>query len=124
MTRALLLLSSVVACGSERPPALPDTPPHAAAIGPADSMVAEVGSYTLWFTLARPATDSAGNACTERGLEIRTGSQRRLVPLLYTREAPMAENDTSVLVHLSDQCVRGALYRVNLRSAQPTPVRP
>lgn len=123
MTRALLLLASVVACGGERRQALPDTPPRAAEIGPADSMVAKAGPYSLWFTLARPATDSVGTACTERGLEIRTGSQRRLVPLLYTREAPMVENDTSVLVHLSDHCGRGALYRVNLRSAQPTPVR-
>lgn len=85
-------------------------------------MVARVGHHTLWFTLARPAHDPAGQSCLERGLEIRTDSGRRLVPLLYTREAPMPETDSTVLVHLSDKCMTGPLYRVNLGSAQPVPV--
>ncbi len=35
----------------------------------------------------------------------------------------MPETDSTVLVHLSDHCMTGPLYRVNLRSAQPVPVR-
>lgn len=89
----------------------------------ADSLVARSGPFEFWFTLSRTAADSAGNACLERGLEIRTDSSRRLVPLLYTREAPVPETDSTMLVHISDSCAPGDLYRVNLRTAQPVRVR-
>ncbi len=86
-------------------------------------MVGTLGPYSFWFTLTRQAHDSAGVACQERALEIRSDSARRLVPLLYTGEAPVPESDSTVLVHLFQECRPGALYRVDLRSGQPTPVR-
>jgi hypothetical protein len=89
--------------------------------GPADSLVGRMDGWSFWFTLSRSATDSTGQPCAERGLEIRSDSTRRLVPLLYTREAPMPESDSTVLVHLYNQCVPGRLYRVDLRTALPTP---
>lgn len=86
-------------------------------------MVGQSGPFEFWFTLSRTASDTAGNTCLERGLEIRTDSSQRLVPLLYTREAPVPETDSTVLVHLSNSCAPGDLYRVNLRTAQPVRVR-
>lgn len=123
MSRALVLLALLTACGGESPssqPATADT--TAAAPLVADSMVGQSGPFEFWFTLSRAASDSAGNQCLERGLEIRTDSSRRLVPLLYTREAPMPETDSTVLVHLSGSCAPGDLYRVNLHTAQPVRV--
>lgn len=120
MTRALLLLALLAAC-AEKPPVSQAATDSAVPAAPADSLVGQMDRWSFWFTLSRSATDSAGQPCTERGLEIRTDSTRRLVPLLYTREAPMPESDSTVLVHLSDNCAPGRLYRVNLRTALPTP---
>jgi hypothetical protein len=122
--KALVLLALVAACGGEPPASHPATADSVttAPVAP-DSLVGRSGSFEFWFTLSRTAADSAGNACLERGLEIRTDSSRRLVPLLYTREVPMPETDSTVLVHLSDSCAPGDLYRVNLHTAQPVRVR-
>lgn len=120
MKRAPLLLAVLLACRSEPRASQPVTDSiHVAA--PADSQVGRVAHYSFWFTLARSAHDSTGALCSERGLEIRSDSSRRLIPLLYTREAPVPESDSTILVHLSDACVQGRAYRVNLRTAQPTP---
>lgn len=121
MRRALLLLAVLLGCRSEPPASQPVTASVHVAV-PADSQVGQVAQYTLWFTLARPAHDSTGAPCSERGLEIRSDSSRHLIPLLYTREAPVPESDSTILVHLSDNCAQGRAYRVNLRTAQPTPV--
>lgn len=118
------MLALVVACEAEPPSSRPVTSDRVASVpATADSMVGRQGPYEFWFTLSRQASDSAGNQCVERGLEIRNDSIRRLVPLLYTREAPMLESDSTALVHLSGTCVPGDLYRVNLRTAQPVRVR-
>lgn len=124
MSRAFVLLAVLSACAGEPPASQPATT-DTVAVEPvaADSMVGRSGPFQFWFTLSRTASDSAGNLCLERGLEIRTASSRRLVPLLYTREAPVPESDSTVLVHLSDACAPGDLYRVNLKSAQPVRVR-
>ena len=94
-----------------------------AATAPSDSLVGQAGPYAFWFTLARPATTASGATCVERGVEIRTDSSRRLIPLLYTREAPVSETDSTVTLHLSEHCAPGPLYRVNLHTGQPVPVR-
>jgi len=73
----------------------------------------------LWLTLAREGRDSGGAPCVERGLEIRDGSRRTPVPLLYTRDAPRLLNDSIALARLSTHCVAGPRYRVNLRTGQP-----
>jgi hypothetical protein len=73
----------------------------------------------LWLTLSREGRDSSGTLCVERGLEIRYGSRRMPVPLLYTRDAPRLLNDSTALARLSTHCVTGPQYRVNLRTGQP-----
>lgn len=127
MKRALVLLVGLAGCTSEKPAlhaATDDRAADSAAItAPSDSLVGRAGPYTFWFTLARPATSASGAACVERGLEVRTDTSRRLVPLLYTREAPVSETDSTVTLHLSERCAPGPLYRVNLRTGQPVPVR-
>lgn len=125
MRGALLLLSLLMACGPapRKSAATHTTTDSAATVAVSDSLVATVSGRTLWFTMARAAQGSGGT-CLERSLEIRTDSSRQLVPLLYTREAPMPESDSTVLVHLWNDCAPGPLYRVNLRSGQPVPVRP
>ena len=53
----------------------------------------------------------------------RTPLDARLVPLLYTGESPVRVDDSTVQVHLFRDCRPDALYRVELRTGQPTPVR-
>lgn len=77
------------------------------------------GGAELWFTLAREDRDSVGAQCVERGLEIREGTRRTPVPLLYTRDAPRIVNDSIVGARLWTACAAGPEYRVNLRTGQP-----
>lgn len=129
MTRALLLLAAAGAgCSGERAQEAPaDSAPDGAiatAPQPAESLVLSLGEGGgIWFTIAREATTEDGRSCLERGLEIRDAAGVRLVPLLYTGEAPVPVDDSTVEVHLFRNCRPDALYRVNLRTGQPTPVR-
>lgn len=107
-----------------------DRPPAAAAdsaaqpAGPADSLVLRVNDSTaVWFTASRPAADSAGRPCVERTVEIRTGSRRQLVPLLYTAQAPTVRDDSTLEAMLWKDCAPMARYRVHLRTGLPTPIR-
>jgi hypothetical protein len=106
-----------LACGERATP-----PPQAdasASTPPADSLVATAPSGAeIWFTLAR--TDSgAGGRCTARAVEIRRGSTRIPVPLLYTAAAPEIVNDTTFRARLSDACRPGDSYLVNMRTGRP-----
>ena len=129
MSRALLLLAVVAAgCSGERrdgeKAALEADAAAAARPVPPDSLALSLGECTgIWFTIAREATAEDGSSCLERGLEIRDSSGTRLVPLLYTGEPPIVVDDSTVQVHLFRDCRPDALYRVNLRTGQPTPVR-
>jgi hypothetical protein len=97
---------------ARHPPALPQ--------GPVDSLVAASGSgVEIWFTLAREATGADGTRCTERGLEIRRGSSRRKVPLLYTGSAPVLLNDSTMRALLWNHCAPSEAYLVNLRTGHP-----
>jgi hypothetical protein len=129
MKRALLLLAVAAAgCSGERPTgevAASDAD-SAAAASPAstDSLALSLGEGAgIWFTIAREATSEDGRSCLERGLEIRDSAGARLVPLLYTGESPVRVDDSTVQVHLFRDCRPDALYRVELRTGQPTPVR-
>lgn len=129
MTKALLLLAAAGAgCRGERAQeAAADSSPEAAfgtAPEPAESLALSRGEGgEIWFTLAREATGEDGRSCLERGLEIRDSMGVRLVPLLYTGEVPVRIDDSTVQVHLFRDCRPDALYRVNLRTGQPGPVR-
>lgn len=112
-----------LACGERSGP-----PPAGAAAStpapPADKLVATTPDGTeLWFTLARVDTGN-GRRCTDRALEIRRGTRRVPVPLLYTSAAPELVNDSTARARLSTHCRPGAAYLVNLRTGQPVRERP
>lgn len=112
----LLALAACSGRVEERPSTLGD-PPH---VAPADSLVATgPDGAEIWFTLAREATGSDGTRCTERGIEIRRGSTRLKVPLLYTGSAPVLLNDSTLRALLWNHCAPGNSYLVNLRSGHP-----
>jgi hypothetical protein len=91
---------------------------------PADSLLLTLGDgATVWYTHARAAHGADGSACVERGLEIRRGGARAAVPLLYTREIPVATDDTTLEARLYLDCVPGDRYRIDTRTGQPTPIR-
>ena len=108
-----------VACG-ERPAAeLSGQGGESAAPMPADSLVATApGGAEIWYTLARVDSGSTGR-CTDRAIEIRRGAQRTPVPLLYTGTAPQIVDDTTFRARLSDHCVPGDSYLVDLRTGRP-----
>lgn len=76
----------------------------------------------VWWTLARESADSSGTRCVERGLEVRRDETRVAVPLLYSADVPAVVDDTTLQVRLWTDCVPGRLYRVNVRTGQPTAV--
>lgn len=77
----------------------------------------------IWLTLARDGRDSSGVACVERGLEIREGTRRTPVPLLYTRDRPRLVNDSTISARLWTHCAAGPEYHVNLRTGRPVRAR-
>ena len=88
--------------------------------GPADSLVLTTpGGAQVWFTLARSATGVGGQACVERGLEIRGRGRKVPVPLLYTGVPPVLLNDSTMRAVLWTHCQPGDVYLVNLRNGQP-----
>ncbi len=73
----------------------------------------------IWFTLSRPARSTEGQACVERGLEIRRDGRRLPIPLLYTGEAPTVVNDSTIRAVLWTNCRPVTPYRVDLRTGRP-----
>jgi hypothetical protein len=123
----LVLAGLVAACSGERggrPSAAPGAPAATAEPSrPGDSLVLRTPSGTeLWFALAREERDSAGTPCLERTLEIRSGSRRVPVPLLYTRDGPRLINDSTVSARIWNRCAPGDEYRINLGTGQPVRV--
>lgn len=128
MRRALAAgaVIAAVACGSGRVPdrvasdsvrtSEPDPPDSLVVTGPHGAEV--------WFTLARPDRGTDGSHCVDRSVEIRLGGNRIPVPLLYTEEAPRFVNDTTLEAVLYRACRPLDRYHVDLRTGQPTPVRP
>ncbi|MFI5235062.1 MAG: hypothetical protein ACHQXA_05070, partial [Gemmatimonadales bacterium] len=111
---ALLLL---LGCG-ERPAPKPVAPPPPPA-GPADTLVLTAPGFEVWFTAARTDTGADGHRCTERSIEIRQGSKRTLVPLLYTGAVPTRVNDSTIRADLWALCQPSEGYRVGLGDGQP-----
>lgn len=99
----------------------PSNTAESARVIPADSLVARNGDgVEIWFTLPREAVSSNGTHCTERGIEIRRGSTRVKVPLLYTGSAPVFLNDSTIRARLWTRCEPGDVYLVDVRSGRPT----
>lgn len=57
-------------------------------------------------------------------MEIRAGGRTIPIPLLYTGETPTVTNDSTLRVHLWRHCGPADLYRVDLRTGQPTRAGP
>jgi hypothetical protein len=53
-------------------------------------------------------------------MEIRAGGRAIPIPLLYTGETPTITNDSTLQVHIWRHCMPADLYRVHLRTGQPT----
>jgi hypothetical protein len=118
-SRVLPLLLAVVACGRKEttPPPSSDPPP---AVVDAELALQVSDSVAIWFTSARTDTSAEGTACRERVMEIRVRDRAIPVPLLYTGEVPTITTDSTVEVHIWRHCVPADLYRVNLKTGQPT----
>jgi hypothetical protein len=87
---------------------------------PADSLVATAPSgVEVWFTLSREGKAADGTTCTDRTIEIRRDGTRVPVPLLYTGTAPELVNDSTIRARLSNRCVPGDAYLVDLRTGRP-----
>lgn len=113
-------LAAAAGCGDTSGGTAGD-PADPARVVPSDSLVAQRGDgVELWFTLPREAVGSNGTRCTERGIEIRRGSTRVKVPLLYTGSAPVFINDSTIRARLWNRCQPGDVYLVDVRSGRPT----
>jgi hypothetical protein len=119
--KALVALIGLVGCERSAPSpaaeAAPAAPAEASA--PAPEQILTAGDAEVWFGAAREGRDSAGTACVERTLEIRSAAGRRVVPLLYTRDTPTVVNDSTIRARLFSNCVAGPTYQVDLRSGLP-----
>ena len=122
MTRRILLaVLTLAGCGDKVPSRAADSP--SAAAPPAAELALQVSdSVAIWFTRARADTSADGSECRERVMEIRVRERAIPVPLLYTGEVPTITTDSTVQVHIWRHCEPDALYRVNLRTGQPTRV--
>ncbi len=121
MTRTgrVLLPILLAACGGVKDRAVTADTVEAATAP--DSMVLTVDdSTTVWLADAREATDSTGASCLERVIEIRRDTSLRRVPLLYTAEAPLLLDDTTLSAVLYRDCRPTLTYRVDLRTGYPT----
>lgn len=118
MSRFAALAGLVLACGGgQREQPARDSVAQTAA---PDSLVATApGGVEIWFTLSRAGKAADGTPCVDRTLEIRRGDTRVPVPLLYTATAPELVNDSTIRARLSNNCVPGDAYLVDLRSGRP-----
>ncbi len=129
LTRGSLV--ALLACGppADSSPAVDSssgelpTPASARTATLPDSLLLTLGSgATVWWTTGREVEGEEGTTCLERAIEIRVDTTRRLVPLLYTRTAPVALSDSVFRAALSTRCRPGGMYRVHVRTAQPEPI--
>jgi hypothetical protein len=118
---ACILLALTIACNEQgNKAAQEEAVAEAGKAVPTDSLVATApGGVEIWFTLSREATAADGSRCIDRTMEIRRGTTRIPVPLLYTGSAPELVNDSTIRARLSNQCVPGDSYLVNLRTGRP-----
>ena len=116
MKRRAALLALLLGCSREAD-RLPAAAENAA---PPDSLVLTApGEVEVWFTLARTGKAANGDSCVDRTLEIRRGDTRVPVPLLYTGTPPELINDSTMRARLSNACLPGDAYLVDLRSGRP-----
>lgn len=116
-----ILLASCIARGEQEPGRVPEA--YAGAAPLADTLVLSApGGTSIWLAEGRPAVSSTGENCIERTIEIRKDSSRLKVPLLYTVTIPELIDDTTIKALLSEHCQATRPYRVNLKTARPSPM--
>ena len=110
----------LVGCGGAPKPA-PAREASATPAGPADSLVLTLAdSTTVWMVRGREGVGADGTSCQERSIELRKGTRKLLVPLLYTRAAPRLDHG-KLYATLSNRCVDVAEYAIDPVTAYPTP---
>jgi hypothetical protein len=115
----MALLVLLAACSKPAAPPAAVTPP-----APWDSLVLTLSdSTTVWLVRGRQGIASTGATCEERSVELRKGSRRTLVPLLYAREVPRLMRGT-LYATLSDRCADVGEYVIDPATGYPTPVKP
>ncbi len=118
---AAATLPSCMIRGEPDPGRVPEVNPASPTL--ADTMVLTApGGTTVWLTEGRQAVSPQGGNCIERSIEIRRDTSRLKVPLLYTVAVPVLLDDTTMRAELAEQCRSARVYRVNLRTAQPSPM--
>jgi hypothetical protein len=114
VTRRLPWLLLLAACAKEAPPPATDSTPAAPVLQ--DSLVLTLpDSIPVWLTPGRTGTAADGASCREFG--VRVG--KKLVPLLFVREAPRFEAGV-LRATLTRDCAPVATYRIDPVTAQPT----
>jgi len=76
-------------------------------------------STTVWLIEGREGRGADGATCRERSVELRKGSTRTMVPLLYTRSAPRMVQG-KVVATLSNHCADEGEYLIDPVTAYPT----
>jgi hypothetical protein len=119
--RNLLILSVLlIACRPKLDQGGEPTNVPPAVVGTADSLVLMLPDSTeVWLVKGREGIGADGSTCLERGVQLRKGERRDLVPLLYTREAPRLL-DGRLTATLSNRCADVATYTIDVTTAQPT----
>ena len=121
-----ILVPLLMACGEgdRDDPARGQPPAAPAPAAPADSLVLETPTASVWHTLSREATGPGGERCLERTLEIRRdGAAPVRVPLLYTLDVPRVVDDSTLEARVFLNCAPGDRYRIHMRTGQPTRIR-
>jgi len=117
---ACAILVSAIACETRGAEKVEQEAAEATQPPATDSLVATApGGVEIWFTLSREGKAADGTRCIDRAIEIRRGGSRVPVPLLYTGTTPQVVNDTTMRARLSNQCVPGDAYLVDLRTGRP-----
>ena len=120
MRVSALLLGLLLACTSrEEHREAPDG--MAGVAGPLrDTMVLRMpDSAEVWYTGSMLDSAADGTTCYERTVEIRRGTSRTPVPLLYTLGQLETVDDTTVRAALVRNCAKYETYLVNTKTAQP-----
>jgi len=122
-TRARMAVAGIAlaaACGPSAKPAEGADKSAAVLAGPPDSLVLTLASgVSVWLAEGRTALDSAGTACLERSVEIRTDSSVVKVPLLFVTTPPTQLDRDNLRAELSRHCRVMAVYRVELATGRP-----
>lgn len=117
---AVFAAAFVGSCGGGRKDRAASPDSAAVAVSSDSLAVSGAAGVEIWFTHSRPGKRTDGTACVDRAIELRRGSNRIPVPLLYTGEAPRIVNDSTARAILYTSCRAGEAYLVDLRNGRPS----